>query len=211
LLENHVFVEIGGRNVYYFSVFNANACLYEFGVPFVRKKDSYEDYGHASKDDMERQIAQQIPYGVVHLNSDGAYLKHFFWGDSLPVQNLKGRTFIHGVYDCYGTVRDYYRKILDIQLPQYPRSFGWWNFIENRSLLLDYVEDAGFYKVEGLKDLKKHDVVFMTVRSHTVNHCSIYTGDGLILHHLYKQLSGEQPLANFYDIVYSVYRYKELR
>ena len=168
------------------------------------------DYGHASSDDMKRQLSHKTPYGVVHLNSDGAFMKIFFWGDELPVQSLKGRPFIHGVYDCYGTVRDYYRSILNITLPQYPRSFGWWNFKENSSLLLDYVKDAGFYEVP-LNKVEKHDVIFMTVMSHTVNHCAVYIGGGLILHHLYKRLSGEQPICNFNDIIYSAYRYEGLK
>jgi hypothetical protein len=169
------------------------------------------DYGHASKDDMIRQAAMMVPFGIVHLNIDGSHVKTFYFGDQLPTQELKGRTFIHGVYDCYGLLRDYYKRIFEITLPQFPRYFGWWNDKKNSSMLTDYAEQADFHRVE-INEYNKYkhgDAVFMTILSHTVNHCSVYTDNGLIMHHLCDRLSCEQPLMNFRNSISCVYRYKE--
>ena len=64
------------------------------------------DTGHASKSDMLQQIATDVPWCIIHLNQYGNYTQHFCWGDQLPIQNLIGRKFSHGVYDCYSLVRD---------------------------------------------------------------------------------------------------------
>lgn len=167
-----------------------------------------KDFGHASKDDMERQVRSKVPYGVVHLNIDGNPMKTFYFGDELPVQDLIGRPFVHGVYDCYGLLRDYYRKELDITLNQYPREYGWWNFPENSSMILDYCEDAGFERIE-FNELEKGDVVNFTILAKMVNHCAVYIGGGLILHHLANRLSCREPLMIYKNAIGYCYRYKE--
>jgi hypothetical protein len=152
------------------------------------------DYGHASKDDMIRQAESKVPYGIVHLNIDGNPMKTFFWGDELPVQDYEGRQFIHGIYDCYGVVRDYYRKDLNIILKQVPRQFGWWNYPNMKSFMLDNVVGAGFELRDTNYELKKGDLIFMTIIAKMINHCAVYLGKGLILHHLCNRLSCIEPL-----------------
>jgi proteasome lid subunit RPN8/RPN11 len=166
------------------------------------------DYGHASKDDMERQIESKVPYGIVHLNVDGNPMKTFFWGDELPVQDLVGRPFIHGLYDCYGLVRDYFKKEFNITLKQYPRQFGWWNIPGNSSLLLDNVIDAGFELIDNNEELKKGDFIFMTIMAKMVNHCSVYMGGGLILHHLCNRLSCIEPVQIYQQSISNYVRYR---
>lgn len=99
---------------------------------------------------------------------------------------LIGRRFVHGVDDCYGVVRDFYRKKLGIELTNYHRDDNWWEQGEN--LYLDNYEAEGFYEVS-MDDLQYGDFILMQVLSNTVNHAAIYLGDGKILHHLYDRLS----------------------
>jgi len=40
---------------------------------------------------------------------------------------LVGRSFHHGVLDCYTLVRDFYARELGIELPDFDRPDGWWD------------------------------------------------------------------------------------
>lgn len=184
-------------------------CMIHSHVDYIKDGKKYHT-GHASKPDMISQMKHQIPYGIVHLNHRNTPQRVFYFGDKLPVQDLKGRPFIHGLYDCYGLVRDYYRKELNIILKNYPRDFGWWNIPGNSSMLLDYFEDAGFVdKQITLDNIQKNDVFYTNIMGHTVNHCGVYTGNGLLLHHLYGRLSLEVPLMIYKNNVSKIIRHKE--
>jgi cell wall-associated NlpC family hydrolase len=106
---------------------------------------------------------------------------------------LMGRVFDYGGDDCYGLIRDYYRR-LGIRLPDFPREPGW----EGRgmSLYLDNYARAGFSLVDGAPG--PHDVLLMQVHSPVPNHGAIYLGDGLMLHHINTRLSGTAVYGDFY-------------
>jgi len=170
------------------------------------------DYGHASKEDMQRQESQKIPYGIVHLNTEGQFIKTFYFGDQLPVQDLLRRPFIHGIYDCYGLLRDFFKVEFNTTIKQFPREFGWWNDPRNSSMLMDYAEEANFYQtqIDDQNPYRKGDAIFMTIRANMVNHVAIYLKDGLIMHHLAERLSERHPLNVFRDNISTVVRYKGL-
>lgn len=144
----------------------------------------------ASGEDIKRQEKMGVPWGIVDLHNKSVR-EVFFWGDQLPIQDLLGRPFIHGIYDCYGIVRDYYRK-KDIILPNFPRDWGWWEDGENT--ILNNVKEAGFILVKPDR-LQPEDVVIGKVKFKYPNHCGVYLGNGLILHHTAKPntLSCEVP------------------
>ncbi|MPX06270.1 C40 family peptidase [Moraxella catarrhalis] len=117
---------------------------------------------------------------------------------------LLGREYHHGVQDCYSLVRDYYSRELDIHLPDFHRTDGWWEKEHHLPLYENNFTKAGFIKMQDETDLQKHDVILCRVgRTHHVNHALIYVGDGklksettpdcvgnaLILHHPHGRLS----------------------
>ena len=106
--------------------------------------------------------------------------------------DLLGRTFRHGSTDCFGLVRDYYRR-LGVELPNIPRADGWWNRGEN--LYVDHYESAGFAKVS---DMKEHDLLALQIASDVPNHGAIYLGNDRILHHLESRLSVRAIYGDFY-------------
>jgi proteasome lid subunit RPN8/RPN11 len=106
---------------------------------------------------------------------------------------LLGREFIHGVQDCYSLVRDYYRKELDIYLPDFNREDSWWN--KGQDLYMKHFKEAGFFIAD---NLQKHDMVLMQVRANVSNHAAVYIGDELILHHLYGHLSTRAPYGGYW-------------
>ena len=46
----------------------------------------------------------------------------------LPAERppLLERPFIHGSWDCYGLIRDWYLQERGISLPDFPREDNWW-------------------------------------------------------------------------------------
>lgn len=120
--------------------------------------------------------------------------------DSPP---LIGRQFVHGIWDCYGLIRDYFSSELDIDIPDYERNDGWWE--RGEDLYLDNFKSAGFLQVcenspEALAgfELKKGDVIIMQIRSKKANHAAVYVGDGMILQHMYGKLSKRDVFGGFW-------------
>lgn len=119
---------------------------------------------------------------------------------------LIGRTFWHGVLDCYSIVRDYYERERGITLLDFERDDHWWDGEEE--LYLDNFEKAGFVEVN---DLQVGDVILMQMRSERVNHAGVFLGStGLtevpdlfpvpdaMLHHCYGRLSERVVYGGFW-------------
>jgi len=164
---------------------------------------SHPDYPHISKADMESQIRSALPWGVVFLQNN-AVQHTAFWGNDI-IYDLIGRPFIHGLFDCYALVRDYWRlKGFDIK--EFPRENLWWQ--DDPSMLEDGVESAGFHFIDE-SEVKVGDVVFMKVMADVVNHSGIVIEDGLVLHHLYNRLSRREPLFRWRKYITGFVRYKD--
>lgn len=103
----------------------------------------------------------------------------------------EGRPFLHGLFDCYTLVRDYYRKEFNLILPtNIQRTWEWWQGGENL-----YVENAKFFNFEEVQNLQKHDLIVMNLMSPVPNHGAIYLGDNKILHHQAGKFSTIQNLT----------------
>lgn len=103
---------------------------------------------------------------------------------------LVGRSFHHGVLDCYTLIRDFYARELGITLPDFVRPDNWWND-GHSNLYLDHFRDAGCEPIPDGDPMQRGDIILMQIRSQNgvPNHAAVYLGDGLILHHLYGRLS----------------------
>lgn len=100
---------------------------------------------------------------------------------------LEGREFHFGVLDCYSLVQDWYRTELHIELPDFERTDGFW--LRGEHLYRDGLAEAGF-EVVATQEPQRGDGLLMRVQSPDVdNHAAVYLGDGMMLHHLYGQLS----------------------
>jgi proteasome lid subunit RPN8/RPN11 len=154
---------------------------------------SHINYPHASKKDMVTQQKMGIPWGIMNIHK-GAPREVFFFGEQLPPQDLIGRPFYHGVYDCYGIPRDFYR-MCGIPMGDPPRFYRWWN-LKGPNLLLEHYKENGFYRIDE-KELQPGDCVFMNIGSKQVNHVVLYLGENLIIHHLINRLSRREPYTNW--------------
>ncbi len=144
-----------------------------------------------SQADLVGLEASQLPWLIVNPQTGSHTLTHPT-GYRAP---LLGREFSYGVLDCYALGRDWYAE-RGIELPDFERSsFGWWDRGEN--LFLDGFRAAGFEKI-ALEDLRYGDAILMQITGSVPNHCAVYLGDNLILHHLTKRLSAQDVYGGYY-------------
>ncbi|HFK7184551.1 TPA: C40 family peptidase [Serratia odorifera] len=124
---------------------------------------------------------------------------------SAGIKPLLGRPFVHGFWDCYAIVRDWYQLERDVTLPNYPREDGWWERGEN--LYMRLYTEAGF--VPASSELQLGDVIVMQVQAPEPNHAAVYLGDGIMIHHMYGQLSTRVPYGGYWaERTITVLRYK---
>lgn len=115
-------------------------------------------------------------------------------------KHLTGRTFKMGQHDCYEMLRDMYKDNLNIEMTAYARPTDWWlgddlNFYER------HYKDEGFYLLDDpdLQDLRPFDVFLIAIpdprrmEKVVTNHCAIYLGDGLAIHHRMGSISNVVP------------------
>lgn len=177
----------------------------EIYIAFQREGDieamihSHNDFPHASMKDQEAQINTALPWGVINLVK-GNVIDVFFWGDQLPKQNLIGRPFYFGVYDCYSLARDWYALRFDVDIPDVPRQWDYWR--KGKSLYEDNLHPlikSGEWRI--IKDKTKlqpgDGLLFKLFKCEVWNHGAIYVGNNLIAHHLENRLSRTEPVYNW--------------
>jgi proteasome lid subunit RPN8/RPN11 len=164
---------------------------------------SHADYPHLSKNDMEYQIKSNLPWGVIFVEKGGVRDTVFF-GDQIPPYELIGRPFIHGCFDCYGLLRDYYR-FKGITIPIFPRENKWWE--KDPSMFLNGFRDAGFREIK-MEELQVGDGIMMKILAPVVNHVAIYIGGDDIIHHLYGRLSRKDSITRWRKYITGYYRYE---
>jgi cell wall-associated NlpC family hydrolase len=126
----------------------------------------------------------------VTIGSSKNFSEVFIPNEYFESADYEGRPFLHGLFDCYTLVRDYYKRNFNIFLPtNIQRDWEWWNKGQNL-----YLENAKDYSFEEVEDIKKHDILIMAVNSPVPNHAAIYLGEGKILHHMAGKFSTIQDL-----------------
>lgn len=175
---------------------------------------SHPDYpAYPSHADMQTQLNYKIPFGL--LATDGKSTTDLiWWGDSVPTPDLKTRTFRYGVTDCWSYIRDYYKINLGINLKDYAREWDFWK--NGNDLYTTNLNDAGFYKIDDIKNIKPNDIFLCNYRSRIPNHGGIYIGDGLISHHMTSRDAidisrhpSTEPLHRHRNHISAVYRFKD--
>lgn len=161
---------------------------------------------HPSLIDMQQQQATGIPWGVIMSTAEVASDPVWF-GEGAPIPDLVGRSFCHGVTDCYAIIKDWYALERGIKLPDFPRSYDWWVETPEADMYRQNFKKAGFSVLKDPSDVKVGDVFLAQVRSTVPNHGGVYIGDGLIIHHLVSRLSCRQPLQMWNKAVVTWLRY----
>ena len=167
-----------------------------------------------------------LPWHVVAVGKDAGEedVRVLGWhtfspkGYSAP---LVGRPFHHGTLDCYGLIRDFYARELEIAIPDFDRPDNWWDDPQGGELYLENFERAGFDRVDD--GPRYGDVILMQYRSGRTNHGGVFLGDAplksqpdlhpvpcAMLHHAMPRLSERVMYAGYWqDITRMIVRYRK--
>lgn len=150
--------------------------------------------GHPSESDMAGQLASDLPWAVIPVLSCPTGVAHaqrpLWWGPEVPVAPLLEREFVHGLADCYALARDWYRTEGGLTLPDFARPDAWWE--HGGDVLMANMATAGFIRTDEPEQIG--DGYIMQIQSPVPNHCAVYVGEGLLLHHLANRLSRKEPV-----------------
>jgi cell wall-associated NlpC family hydrolase len=89
--------------------------------------------------------------------------------------------------------RDYYKEELGIELVDWDRPNDPNDFIK-RPMFDACFEATGFRELKPDEDLKKGDLLLMSISSTGLNHIGVYLGQQILLHHLQNRLSSRDLL-----------------
>lgn len=150
-----------------------------------------------SESDQYSCKACAVPFWIVSPSGAWATLQP----EECPQLALVGRTFLHGVVDCYTLVQDYFAHHHKQQMPNFYREDRWWEDPDAEPLYGEHnLNRAGFRRLVYRQDpsvIRPEDVLIMRIgkRVKHDNHAAIYVGSNAILHHMPDHLSREQPLS----------------
>lgn len=157
--------------------------------------------GHPSESDMAGQLASGLPWALIPVlpcATGGAHAQRpLWWGPDVPVAPLLEREFIHGLADCYALARDWYRTEGGVTLPDFARPDAWWG--RGGDVLVANLTAAGFARTDEPEQIG--DGYIMQIQSPVPNHCAVYVGGGLLLHHLANRLSRREPVHRWRALI----------
>lgn len=151
----------------------------------------------ASSHDMKSWLSDNIRWGI--SATDGEVVTRPVWLDEDYTAPLNGRFFIHGVHDCYGAVRDWFKVHRGVVLKNYPRGMEWW--LAGQNLYEEQFKDAGFVEISS-RDVKPGDCALFSIHSRgVISHAAVITGVNTMYHHTFSRtgesLSGEVEIGRW--------------
>ena len=175
---------------------------------------SHNDFAGASKNDMVHQISTAVPWGIINM-IEGKPREVIFWGDQLPTQDFLERPFYSGIYDCFSLVRDVYRDMYNVILPNIPREPDFWSDPKGATY---FEEQMAWMVPKHLKIVSKHrgledgDGLLFKLgtraggKSTIWNHCGLCIENGWMIHHVEDKLSRRVAVMEWFDRIDTVVR-----
>lgn len=158
-----------------------------------------------SKHDIKACKQSNVPWIIYNLGTHD-----FHYADPTGEAPYEEREWVYGIHDCYGLMRDFYKKEFNIVLDDFERleeeewaKPDWTRFADN-------FEAQGFYEVAAPE--QKGDVALMCLQSGQGNHVGIMAGQGnRFYHHLSNRLSRVSIYGGYWaKVTVKVYRHKDV-
>jgi cell wall-associated NlpC family hydrolase len=153
---------------------------------------------------MQHQIATAVPWGITRTDGVAAS-PIMWWGDHRLDDPLLGRSFIHGVTDCYGAIRAWRWQTLQQKLIDIPRDDQWWS--DGGDLYNESFVRVG-YRAISESEAQVGDLALINFRSKVPNHGGTLLEDGLLYHHLQNRLSCREPIGRWRSMISKWLRYE---
>lgn len=148
--------------------------------------------------------SSEVPWFITSITKNAETDKfvisepHVFTAEGFEMPYL-GRVYVFGVFDCWMLCRDYLLREFGVKLDPLPELHvpNWWD--EDVDILGDNYEAQGLVRLEPGTPAEKGDIFFMQFCGFHPNHCAIYIGDDMILHHQQDRLSSRAVYGGQYQ------------
>ncbi|WP_434523874.1 C40 family peptidase [Photorhabdus asymbiotica] len=161
----------------------------------------------ASEADLAGCEASEIPWFIINIskNYNPEIEAEFRFSDINVIEPsgfempYEGRPYAFGVFDCWLLCRDYLKRefgiemgvCLDLHIP------SWWD--KGMNILHENYESQGLVRLPVGTPPQRGDIFFMQMGSKMSDHCAVYIGDGMILHHQIDRLSTKAIYGGMYE------------
>lgn len=152
---------------------------------------------NASEADMAGCEATELPWLIIAVRPADEAIEGVNWHVSdLNVITPSGfempyleRPYVFGVFDCWLLCRDYLKREYGVALDVLPELHvpRWWE--GDVDILGDNYKSQGLVRLEEETEPKPGDIFFMQFGRKFPNHCAVYIGDDMIIHHQQDRLS----------------------